>query len=703
MRIRRWSTLIVLALSTTSCAGIRGSLRGLFTSATDRLAGEAHVSRDAWGVPHVHAATLPGTAFGIGYAQAEDDFSRLEAIYIRALGREANLAGESGLPADLARAAFEVQRLAREEYDGEPRERREIWDAFALGVNYFIDTHPELAPRLIHRFEPWFLFAYPRSLLLDQVVDGYRLGVAEPLDIERATTYWQPSGAWTGEEALPRDELALGWTVAPDRSADGRRLAVLELAGDLTSDLQPYEAVIVTPEDRFAGAWLFGTPVPLAGHDGRSGWSRSLDVLHGTAGRAFGLMPADTGGTYVFGARAVEARDETVEVALNTADGVQLRGFRFRRSELGPAVEQRGDTTFVVAIAGFAQGGLLQQLLALQQANSAEAFSGAAQLAIAPTGSVFYTDIDGVTLYVEAPALEPELRVRDAARAPGADSDESTSLIALATHEPSRGGDRPWFVAGPRSDSARADARSVVGSVWPRSAAIAAMVAEPDAWTFHGWARSAFDRRFFGARSEVLRLIDIWERVGALDPGRAAALDLPMESLRLFDGLADTLSTAATIYAAYAHSLRGAGSGLPDSARLRALERALDWLAEQRGTMSVRLGELFRLRPTHAPDSVAARSLALAAGPPAAGIVTAVSAPPFVPSGDPITGRVWVMAVALGEPTEARSVLAFGQTIDQDAAHGWDQARLYAAGLLKTLDVNERAARAPTLLERFPR
>ena len=47
------------------------------------------ITRDDWGIAHVRGRTDADAVFGMIYAQAEDDFNRIEANYMTALGRTA--------------------------------------------------------------------------------------------------------------------------------------------------------------------------------------------------------------------------------------------------------------------------------------------------------------------------------------------------------------------------------------------------------------------------------------------------------------------------------------------------------------------------------------------------------------------------------------------------------------------------------------
>ncbi len=64
----------------------------------ERWAREARnvtIIRDDWGIAHVYGKTDADAVFGMEYAQAEDDFNRVETNYINAMGRLAEAEGES--------------------------------------------------------------------------------------------------------------------------------------------------------------------------------------------------------------------------------------------------------------------------------------------------------------------------------------------------------------------------------------------------------------------------------------------------------------------------------------------------------------------------------------------------------------------------------------------------------------------------------
>ena len=106
--------------------------------------------------------TADDTRRGFAYAQAEDNFWRVEDNFIRALGRSSEVYGEETVDEDRLNHALEIPRLAIQEYDRLDRHMRALCDAFAAGFNYFLSRHAEVRPRLLTRIEPWHTLAFIR-------------------------------------------------------------------------------------------------------------------------------------------------------------------------------------------------------------------------------------------------------------------------------------------------------------------------------------------------------------------------------------------------------------------------------------------------------------------------------------------------------------------------------------------------------------
>ena len=128
-------------------------------------AARVEIIRDDFGVPHVYGETDADAVFGMLYAQAEDDFRRVERNYVWAIGRLAEVDGEAAIFSDVRARLYMTMDEARAAYEAAPAWLRELCDAFADGLNYYLATHPDVKPALLTRFEPWMpMFFFEGSI-----------------------------------------------------------------------------------------------------------------------------------------------------------------------------------------------------------------------------------------------------------------------------------------------------------------------------------------------------------------------------------------------------------------------------------------------------------------------------------------------------------------------------------------------------------
>ena len=153
--IRTLNVLLLALLLLTACSKEPDSQAN---PPIDRLAARAQnvtIIRDDFGVPHIYAKTDADAVFGLLYAQAEDDFNRIERNYVWAIGRLAEIEGEQAIFSDLRARLFMTIEEAKTAYRSAPAPLKELCDAWADGLNYYLETHADVTPKLLTRFEPW--------------------------------------------------------------------------------------------------------------------------------------------------------------------------------------------------------------------------------------------------------------------------------------------------------------------------------------------------------------------------------------------------------------------------------------------------------------------------------------------------------------------------------------------------------------------
>src|SRR5437762_1194481 len=126
----------------------------------EQAAKSVTIIRDDWGIPHVYGRTDADAVFGLMYAQAEDDFNRVETNFINSMGRLAEAEGESEIYRDLRMKLFINPDTLKAEYASSPEWLKTLMNAWADGLNFYLAKHPDVKPRVITHFEPWMALSF---------------------------------------------------------------------------------------------------------------------------------------------------------------------------------------------------------------------------------------------------------------------------------------------------------------------------------------------------------------------------------------------------------------------------------------------------------------------------------------------------------------------------------------------------------------
>ena len=100
------------------------------------------IVRDDWGIAHVHGRTDADAVFGAIYAQAEDDFNRVETNFINSQGRLAEAEGEGEIYRDLRMKLFIDPADMKAQYQKSPEWLKKLMDSWAAGLNFYLYKHP---------------------------------------------------------------------------------------------------------------------------------------------------------------------------------------------------------------------------------------------------------------------------------------------------------------------------------------------------------------------------------------------------------------------------------------------------------------------------------------------------------------------------------------------------------------------------------
>jgi acyl-homoserine-lactone acylase len=694
------------------------------------LAKSVTIYRDAYGVPHIYGPTDAAVTFGLMYAQAEDNFPQLEDDYIRALGRAAEVYGERMLTNDLALRLFEVNKQALEEYQKLDRRTQELLEAAAAGVNWYLARHPDVKPRLLTRFEPWFPLAFERGAAARA---GARNGL-RPEEIRLGTRVDQPAANEPRLEDLVAelftDEPDTGsnmWAVRPSRSASKRALLFINPHVGFFGGGQRYEAHLHSKQDlRVSGFAILGTPYIRSGFNERLGWSltnNSADVMDLYA-ETFD-DPANPF-AYRYGAGHRTAVEWTDEVRVRTDAGVETRVYKFRKTHHGPIIGERGGKPLASRVARAEEGGHAVQRWAMNRARSMRQFR-AALARTSLTGSNFiYADRGGNIMYVHGNAVPRRSTSFDWTQPVDGSNPEtewqgyhsledlpqvvnpasgwvqncnSTPFLTTSDGNPVRE-KYPVYMA-PEEDT-------------PRAQSSRRILSAKAIFTFDEWARAATDTYVMRAETELPGWLAPWEKLQATDAEPAARIAGAVAELKAWNRYSTADSVPAALFILWMQRvLEQESDASPEAAkfkedefwRLRALESVTKDLESRFGAWRVAWGDINRLQRRDSageePFSDAKPSLPVPGGPSAAGVVFTFNAPPTRDQKRRygVSGNSYVAVVEFGRRPRARSIVTFGQSADPNSPHHFDQAPLYARGEFKPAwfaagDVKKNAKRS---------
>lgn len=643
----------------------------------DPLANRVTIYRDTYGIPHVFGETDDATMFGFAYAQAEDNFWRLEDNYIRALGRRAEVEGERGLVGDRRNRTLEIPRLARAEYRRMPRKMRALLDGFARGLNAYLADHPDVHPRLLTRFEPW----YPLAFIRYNYYQGgffYSSGLRQA-DLEAASI----------EDVRPADLGSNGWVIGPTKSTTGHAMLFINPHLPFFGPGQVYEGHVNSKETgwNFTGYTRLGFPFPYVGHNESLGWvstdnsADQADLYVETFDDPARLLAYRHGTIY----RQATTWAETLLV--KTDSGTQARVFTFRKTHHGPIIGTRDGKPLALRMAKLGGDGWLAEWYAMTRARSVPELKAAMRPLNMLFGNVMAADSRGNTFYLyngAVPVRDPRFDWSGAVDG----SDPATEWRGYFPLE-----DLPQLTNPPTGWMQNCNTTPFLltssgnpdSTTFPRY-----MVTEEDNWrglvsrrilaatprfTWDDWVRAAFDSYVISADSLLPGLLGDSAAAGASDSVRAA-----LGVLARWDHRSDTMSVAMTLFDRWQEATRGGG------APIAGLERALAGLQRDWGTWQVPWGEVNRLQRIDESvgqqfsddrPSIAARGVG--------GWLGAV----FTFNREPVpqqkrrygqSGGSYVSVVEFGPTVRRLAVHTMGASGDPKSPHYFDQAPLYARG-----------------------
>ncbi len=674
----------------------------------EQEASRVTIVRDDWGIAHIYGKSDADAVFGMEYAQAEDDFNRVETNYINAMGRLAEAEGESKIYQDLRMKLFIDPEQLKSEYASSPDWLKKLMNAFADGLNFYLYKHPEVKPRVIKHFEPWMALSF---------TEGSIGGDIEKVNLGQLAAFYGktpvPAVAMVDDFEPAEPGGSNGMAIAPSNTSSHHALLLIN---PHTSFYFRSELQMVSEEGLDVyGAATWGQFFIYQGFNERAGWMHTtsgvnatteyLETVENKGGRFF----------YKYGNEERPLVATEITVPYVTDHGMAEKKFTIFRTQHGPIVRESNGKWVSIKIMQEPVKALTQSFTRTK-AKDYKSYRQTMELKANSSNNTIFADADGDIAYFHGnfiPRRDPNFdwtKPVDGGN-PATDwqgllnVDETPHLLNPKSGWLYNSNNWPWSAAG-ESSPKKEDYPVYVetGGESARGLHAVRVLHDKKDFTLDSLMGAAYDSYQTWFEKPMPVLIKAWDSAAAEDPLKIKLTE-QMSLLRKWDLRwgADSVPTSLAVFwgeeieRRVGPDARKAGIAADDyiatraSAQqlLEALSAACDRLSNDFGSWRTPWGEINRFErvnddiypsfddkaPSIPVEFTTARWGSLAS--------FAAHAYPGTKKWYGTSGNSFVAVVEFGDKVRARAVTAGGESGNPTSPHFNDEATRYANGNLR--------------------
>ncbi|WP_162915771.1 penicillin acylase family protein [Paraflavitalea soli] len=685
-------------------------------AAWQQQAQDITIIRDNWGVPHIYGKKDADCAFGIMYAQCEDNYRQLEESFIGPLGRAAELYGEDRLQGDVSIALFECVKKAKADYASASSFIKSLCNGAAAGINYYLYKHPDTVRRLLEHYEPWFF-------LLPGIDNPSGHGITSA-EIRSYNNTMLPGHTPEGEEDNSIEERENGsnaMAIAPSHSASGQAMLLINPHVNFFGNGQRYECHLISEQGlNVSGFAIFGTFYIWSGFNPYSGWTHTNSGVDFTDVYLERFDNAADPSLYRYGNGYRTATIWTDTVRYKTAAGLQSKAVLLRKTHHGPVVAKRD--SFLVSMKNLTdpQSSYIEQCWKMCRSKNLRQFKAAMNKRTLGYPNTMYADRDGNTAYWHGNAV-PKRSTQFDWRSPVDGSNPATEWQGLhrlkdiiQVINPASGwiqncNSTPYLAAGSSSPK-QGDYPAYMAYDKQTFRAVEAvrLLSATDKISYADFEKLVVSNHLPMMANWLPQILAAYDSMATTSPALKEKLGAVADTLRRWNyryGLnSQATSIAVMWYLQYdnwnnsqpkqsaaddnATNLQGNELPMSGATAVDLLSKAVEALNKRFDTAFVNWGDINRLQRLQSPSDNFddnKPSWPVAAVPSPLGSLFAF--------GNGFTrgqqkfygarGNTYTAIVSFGPRIQARSIMYFGQSANPSSSHYLDQAPLYAAGKFK--------------------
>ncbi|OLB49270.1 MAG: acylase [Gemmatimonadetes bacterium 13_2_20CM_2_65_7] len=684
--MRRLSILFLFVVTT-------GAQRGPAEFARwQREARAVTIIRDDWGIAHIYGKTDADAVFGMIYAQAEDDFNRVETNYINAMGRLAEADGEAAIYQDLRMKLFINPDSLRAQYARSPAWLKSLMNAWADGLNFFLYEHPDVKPRVITRFEPWMALSF---------TEGSIGGDIERIDLRQLQAFYDSTTGPTTSSDDDDPGGSNGFAIAPSNTLNHHALLLIN---PHTSFFFRAELQVVSEQGLDAyGAVTWGQIFVYQGFNDRVGWMHTSSGVDAIDEYLETVVKKGNRYFYRHGSAERPMTVATITVPYKTAGGAGGAGGMARKTftvystHHGPIVRRVGDRWVSIRLMQDPIHALTQSY-SRTKAKSYQAFRRTMELHTNSSNNTVYADAAGNIAYFHGNFIPRRDTSFDWTRPVDGSNpatewqgllsvDETPHLLNPASGWLYNSNDAPWWAAGGGASSPRKEdypAYVQTGGGTARGRHAVRVLQNTKDFTLESLRAGAYDSYLTWFAEQLPALIQAWDSLPAGDSLKTKVAE-PIEQLRNWD-LRWSAASIPTAVAVFWGERLGDRSG---RGAVQALAEAVDRLTADFVAWKTPWGEINRFQRltddiVH-PFTDSGPSIPVPFTSARWGSLAAFGARPYPGTKQwyGTYGNSFVAVVEFGDSVRAKAVTAGGESGHPGTLHFNDEAVRYAAGDLR--------------------
>jgi acyl-homoserine lactone acylase PvdQ len=705
MKNKHHAKLLILTLLFTSFA---------FTSAPEpeatRWEQEARnvtIIRDDWGIAHIYGQTDADTVFGAIYAQAEDDFNRVETNYINALGRLAEAEGESKIYQDLRMKLFIDPQVLKQQYAESPAWLKTLMDAFADGLNYYLAKHPEVKPRVIKQFEPWMALSF---------TEGSIGGDIERVNLSHLEAFYgkRTVRQTTADLGLPSEPTGSnGMAIAPANTLGHHALLLIN---PHTTFFFRSELQMVSEEGLDAyGAVTWGQFFIYQGFNDHAGWMHTSSGVDAVDEYLETVVKKGDRFYYRYGNEERPVQATQVTVPYKTERGMAEKKITVYRTHHGPIIREENGKWVSIRLMQEPIKALTQSYTRTK-AKDYKSFRQTMELQANSSNNTIFADADGDIAYFHGNFIPRRDTKFDWTKPVDGSTpqtewqgllpvDETPHLLNPKSGWLYNSNNWPWSAAGPSSPK-KEDYPAYVetGGESARGLHAVRVLQNKKDFTLNSLIAAAYDSYLPWFEKPIPALVKAWDALSDANPLKAKLAE-QIKLLRAWDLRWSVTSVTTSLAVFWGEDLvkrvradaRKAGLSAEDYVSskaspeqlLQSLSAASDKLKADFGNWKTTWGDINRFQrltsDLNQPFNDAKPSIPVGFTSSQWGSLASFGARPYPGTKKwyGTSGNSFVAVVEFGETVRAMAVTAGGESGHIDSPHFNDEAKQYSTGDLR--------------------